>query len=174
MASGDILTKKGSRIIFAGSGFSGVSAVCTIQATMHNNGRLSARADFGAIGSTPRARYWRYYGEFQCQATPTINYLIRPYLAEWNYDVTPANPDGNVGSADAAFGTEAKLSNLTPLVPAIVDQAAASIKFTCKGVVEILTRYASLVVWNASNATLTNVEAENFMWFEPLYDNVEP
>ena len=168
MAVGDFLQRKGTTKVLKASGG---DAVWTPANVANGAGRLLARLDLGDISSsTSRATWYRWYAENQCQATPTVGNLIRYYLSLWNDDTTPDDSDGDVGASDAAFATENDLKNITHIGNVIVDAATADVVFAASGMVYLPVRYVSLVVWNASGASLTNDNAEHVFKLAPVYD----
>jgi hypothetical protein len=167
MAAGDILTLLGTKITFS----SGGDVTWTPANVANAAGRLSTRADLGSLASG-RAAWFRWYAENQCQATPTVGNLIRYYLAFWNNETGPDDPDGDVGATDAAFATENDLRNLRHIGNVVVDAATADVVFAASGLIYIPCRYVSLVGWNASGAALTNDNAEHKFTLDPVYEKV--
>lgn len=133
-------------------------------------GRLSDRADLGAL---PRSGWYRWYAETQLQATPTVGAVLRVYLSHWDNDTGPADQDGDVGAADAAFATENDLRNLKHIGNVIVDAATASVVFAASGLVYIPVRYVSLVWWNQTGAALTATAADHFFALTPVPDEIQ-
>ena len=128
-------------------------------------GRQSALHDQGADG-TARPAYWRYRFYTQCQATPAVGKAIDLRLK--TSDGT--HLDNDDGAGDAAISSINKLLNLWPLVPAIVDEAAANIEYVSHGSVLILPRYFGVAFWNPTgNATITTDVAETKAVFTPYY-----
>jgi hypothetical protein len=166
--AGDILTKKGTKLTWKESGG---DAVWTFKNIANGAGRTAARLDLGALTSG-RAAWFDWYAESKCQATPTLGALIRYYLALWHDDTTPGDPDGGLGSADAAFATEDKLRNLLFIGSAQADAATASVVFTGAGRIYLPVRYVSLVGWNATGAALTNTAGDHKFTLDPVYENV--
>ena len=143
---------------------SGGDVVFTPKNIANGAGRISARADLGAWSKN---RLYRWYGETQCQATPTVGRSVDIYFAGWDED-TPASPIGDVGSSDAAFSTENDLINLNFLGQIFVDAAAADVKFVRSGLILIPYQYASVVWWDATGASLTNDDAEHIFRLTPF------
>ncbi len=168
MATGDILTYKGTKKTWKESGG---DALWTPKNISNGAGRLATRLDLGSMASG-RAAWFSWYAENQCQATPTLGAVIRYYIVAWNDDATPGDADGAVGATDAAFATEAKLRNLRFVGNVIVDAAAADTVFSKSGMIYLPFRYVSLVCWNASGATLTNDAAEHKFTLDPVYENI--
>lgn len=130
-------------------------------------GRLGAVGDLGAF---PRAAWYRWYAETQCQATPTALRYVDLYLAWWNDPTGPAEPDGGVGASDAAFATANDLRNLKWLGNIVVDAAAGNTVFQASGLVYLPVRHVSPVWWNATGAALTADDAEHVFKLTPVYD----
>lgn len=133
-------------------------------------GRIGARGDLGAY---PRSSLYRYFAATKCQATPTQYNLIKLFLAFWDDESTPGDPDGASGSTDAAWSTETDALNLTPLRPIICDAASSSKVFTSSGLIRIRTRYVSPWWWNASGAALTNTAGDHFFRLTPYYPEAQ-
>lgn len=133
-------------------------------------GRLSARADLW--GTTKGALRYRVYAEFKPGATPTVGNTIAVYVVRWNDDSTPGQPDGQAGATDAAISSIDALRNFL-YVGSLEIQAASSSIVSGSWIVEIPTRYASVAVWNASGATLTNVDADHLIKLTPLPDEIQ-
>lgn len=149
---------------------SGGSAVLTCTSVANAAGRLGARLDLGAA---PRPMTYKWYAEFQCQATPTVGNLIRLYLAEWDDESGPSDPDGDVGASDAGFATENDLRNLNQIGSVIVDAASANVVFSRSGLIQITKRYVSPVVWNASGAALTATASHHYIMLTPVFDQIQ-
>jgi len=143
---------------------SGGDVTFTPKNIANSAGRISARADLGAWS---KSRLYRWYGETQCQATPTVGRSVDIYFAGWDED-TPASAIGDVGSTDAAFSTENDLLDLSFLGQIFVDAATASVKFVRGGLILIPYRYVSIVWWNATGASLTNVDADHIFRLTPF------
>ena len=131
----------GTAVVFADAGG---DVVITLKNLEHGVGRLSAQWDRGE-GAQP-ARY-RVRCAFPLQATHTavVGEAIHVYMA--TSDGTDV--DGDVGVADAALTTE-KRRNLAFIGSVIVDVVAGDAELTATFTVDILERYVSFGVWNAT------------------------
>jgi hypothetical protein len=138
----------------------------------NNAGRQSAMYDLG-VG--PRAlRYaFRFYTQFQ--ATPTLGAALRVYMktAGPEDSATPAHPDNDDGTGDAAVSAIDKLNNLHHIGSVIVDEAAANVEMVVSGIIEIPNRHVGFVFWNASGATVTTDVAETKLELVPLPDEIQ-
>lgn len=137
-----------------------------VDALANAAGRQGALHDLGT-SSRPQMFAWRAW--VQCQAAPTVGYVIRVYLKTSD----GAHPDNDDGAGDAAVSAEDKLRNLRLLGSIVVDEAAANIEFVASGSVAIMHRYAAPVFWNASGATLTTDEAEHGFSLTPVPDEIQ-
>lgn len=134
----------------------------------NNAGRISAQAD---LGSAARSRLYRWRAKSKCQATPTLGALIRIYLVCAD-DTTDL--DGNAGTADAAFATEALLKNHQYIGNIIIDVAGTGDqKASSMGTIEIASRYVSVVFWNASGATLDATGSNHQFTLVPVPDEIQ-
>lgn len=169
MTTNAVYDKIGSPIVFKASGG---NVTFTPKNIANGAGRISARADLGAF---PRPTRYRWYAENQCQATtPVVGYLIRYYLVFWDDDTTPGRGWGDTGTTDAAFNTENDLRNIRYIGSLVVDTAAADVIFSGGGEdIYIPYRYVSVVVWNASGASLTNDDTEHQFILTPVYTDVQ-
>ena len=123
---------------------SGGDVVLTFKNLGFGAGRVSARVDRGA-GSMPGLYRWR--AVVQWEDNPVAGEAARFHLI--TSDGTLA--DGVAGTADAAI-TAGQLTN-TDLIGLVLAQAAAgSVNNVASGTFEILDRYFSIAVWNASAA----------------------
>lgn len=149
---------------------SGGDVTFTPKNVANGAGRMSARGDLW--GTTKGSRCYRLYAELKPGATPTIGNTIDIYVVRWNDDSTPGQPDGQAGSTDAAISSTDSLRNLL-YVGSLQIQAASSSVVSASWVVEISTRYASVAVWNASGAALTNVDADHLIKLTPIPDEIQ-
>jgi hypothetical protein len=119
------------------------AATWTLSALGAGVGRISARYDRGA-GAHAQDYKWRCW----CQLTGTnvIGETVEWYLS--SSDGT--NPDGQIGTADAALVT-GKRNNLIALGVLVVDQVTTNTTMTVSGTVRVPDRYVSLGVWDASS-----------------------
>lgn len=168
MALGEILLRSGTPKTFQASGGDAVWTPAGLASTPA--GRLTARLDLGA---EPRPLWWEVFCKIQCQATPTLNALFRLYLFWWNNNTGPADPDGGlIGASDAAFATEAHLSE-KHILNVRVHTAAANTEFSASNLIAIPKRHISIVGWNATGAALTTTDAHHLIRLTPVYDKVE-
>lgn len=131
-------------------------------------GRQSAFLDLG-VGTTARPRrfMWRFWT--QLQATPTVGNVIYVYLKTSD----GSHPDNDDGTGDAAVSAEDKLKNLDLIGILVVDEAAADVEMVAHGEIEINERYAGVVLWNASGATITNDAAETKLSLTEVPDQIQ-
>lgn len=136
---------------------SGGDGVLTFTSVANAAGWLGDRVDLGAIlaASFARATWFRWDAKSKFQATGlVVGNTLDHYLSRWNDDVTPGDPDGNVGASSAAFSAGLNgLKNLKYIGSSIVDSTAGATTFTGSGFVCIPFRYVSPIWWNATGAT---------------------
>lgn len=153
---------------------SGGDAVITFTSVANGAGRLGGQLDLGDLlvaNTAARATFYRWYVKTKCQATGlAIGNTLDLYFAHWNNDASGAasDPDGGVGSADAAFATAALLNNLTPAGSIIVDSTAGSTVLAKSGFIWLPYRYVSPVLWNASGATASATATDTEIWLTPV------
>ncbi len=147
---------------------SGGTAVFSPASVANAAGRISDQAD---LGSGARSRLYRWSAKTKCQATPTLNALIRVYLVCAD-DTTDL--DGGAGTTDAAFATEALLKNLQYIGNIIIDAAGTgAMKASSMNAIEITSRYVSVVWWNASGATLDATGSNHQFTLTPVADEIQ-
>lgn len=168
MATNLIKQQVGTAITFLSTGG---TAVISFGGIATGAGRQSGRADFGAW---PKAGWWRWYGETQMQATPTVGKAVSLFLAPWDNDTGPADPWGDLtGTVDAAFATKNDLLNLLKVGDIVCDAATANVKFIKGGRIFIPTRYATLVMWNDMGATSHATSSNSLVRFMPMMPDVQ-
>ena len=123
-------------------------ATWTLAALPNNQGRISNRFD---RGTTAHAALYKWRCTFQATAAVAVGTTVEIYAS--TSDGT--DPDGQVGTADAALATD-KRQNLLLLGVLIADQTAANIDMTTSGIVFIPDRFISLGVWNALGVAFRN------------------
>ncbi len=120
-------------------------------------GHQGARHDlYGALGAASDRYEWRL--AFQLTGTPTVGDNVRVYLATW--DEGGGRGDNDDGTGDIAVSAEDKLRNLHWIGNVQVDEAVV-VETVGSGIVTIISRYVSPVVWNeaiAWSATATVFE----------------
>lgn len=129
-------------------------------------GRISAQWDRGS-GSVPGRYYWRAHTKFQ--AGLTVGNALEIYFA--TSDGTDV--DGNQGTSDAAFSAADKRRNLHYVGSVVADSTSSGEVQIGSGVVEIYTRYVSVVWWNASGQTLTNTDGDHTFTLTPVPDEIQ-
>lgn len=144
------------------------SAVFTPTSVANNAGRISAQYDLGAA---PKSRLYRWRAKTACQATPTVGNIIRIYLVCAD-DATDL--DGNAGVSDAAYNTENLTRNLQWIGNFNIDVAGTGAqKASSLGAIEIVSRYVSVVWWNASGATLSATAGDHQFVLIPVPDEIQ-
>lgn len=143
----------------------GADYAFSVEALANAAGRVSAQIDLGAA---PRPHLYQWSCEVQFQATPT-QYASLDLYAAFAPDGDSTQIDGDVGATDAALGDVDMRHNLTYIGSVVSENAAASEKCVASGVVEIKTRYVSIVAYNGSGATV-NATDSNFRFdLQPKY-----
>jgi hypothetical protein len=141
------------------------SAVITLANLAAATGRISARYDRGA-GSIATRYLCR--ARFEKGVAGVVGEVIPVYIA--TSDGT--NPDGNVGTADAAL-TTAQANNLIHVVSVYVEVTTTNTPFIRSAVVEIPTRYFSVGVINSATGLLRNNANSNTISFTPIPDELQ-
>lgn len=136
----------------------------SMEGVTNGNGRVSAQIDLGA---TPRPGIYAWACEVQFQATPTQGKGLELYLATAP-DHANTRIAGDVGTTDAALGDVDMRRNLRPLGYVVSENAAASEKCNASGVVEITTRYVSIVGYNDSGATINATDSNFYFSLTPV------
>jgi hypothetical protein len=136
---------------------SGGDALFTPTSLANGAGHQGARLDlFGALGAKAGRYEWRL--AFQLTGTPTVGDEVRVYLATW--DEGGGRGDNDDGTGDIAVSAEPKLNNLHQIGTVLVTEAAI-VEEVGSGIVDVVSRYVSPVVWNeaiAWSATATVFE----------------
>lgn len=125
--------------------------------------RVGAQGD---LGVAPRASRYGWQLVIDGFATaPVVGEAVYAYLA-FSFDGTDI--DGDVGASDAA-GSTVQLPNLLPLGAAVVQTTTATNELMVSGIVDIVARYVSPVVHNATaDALLGTSDAHTFkLWPMP-------
>jgi hypothetical protein len=122
------------------------NAQITLSALATLTGRISARFDRGAGA---HSGYYTWRCTMSLTGTNIVDAVIELYIA--TSDGT--NPDGQVGTADAALPA-AKRKNLRPIGVLVVDQVTTNTNMTGSGVFFVPEQYFSLGVFNATTLPL--------------------
>lgn len=170
MATSDLLYTVGTPKKWKSSGG---DAALTFTSVVTAAGRLGGRLDLGdLLKASPAARagWYRWFVTTKMQASGlAIGNTIDLYWAGWNDDTsTGANPDANVGSADAAYNTAALLNDLKLAGSVIVDSTAGATILAKSGLVFLPYRYVSPVLWNGSGATASATATDTEVWLTPF------
>lgn len=171
MATSNIYDVVGTRKVWKSSGGDGV---ITFTSVTDAAGRLGDRVDLGDLlvaNTAARATLFRWYVTCKMQASGLVlNKKIDLYFARWNDDSSgaAAQPDGNVGSADAAFATAALLVNLMLAGSVLVDSTAGATVLAASGLIYLPHRYVSPVLWNGSGATASATATDTQIWLTPV------
>jgi hypothetical protein len=135
-------------------------AAITLSALANNAGRISARLD---RGTGAHAAWYKWRCSFQATAVIVAGTTVEVYISTSD----AANPDGEIGTADAALTTE-KRRNLMQIGIVQADQTAANIPMTASGLVYIPDRYFSLGVWNALGQAFRTDTSVHHCTFTPM------
>lgn len=131
----------GTPIVFTDTGG---DVVFDVTGLANGVGRISARKDLGAV----RDRAAELRCTFQGDSAMVAGAAVEIYLA-WS-DGT--NPDGELGTADAALVTDKRL-NLDRAMTLFVDQTATDTNMTASTEITLQSRYVQTGMWNASGVT---------------------
>lgn len=169
MATNAVYGKSGTAITFKATGG---DVTFTPNSIANGAGRVSAQLDLGVLGTARPERY-SWIAQTQCQATPTVNSLVRMYFSF--FDSAGTDAEGGTGTADAAFSTENNLLNCHYFGNIVVRAAAANTKFTKAGELWLPAgvRYVSLIWWNATGASLTTDSTEHYFTMTPLFPDIQ-
>lgn len=135
-------------------------AQITLSALATVTGRISARYDRGAGA---HSGYYSWRCTMTLTGTNVVDAVIELYIA--TSDGT--NPDGQIGSSDAAL-TTSKRKNLKPIGVLIVDQTTTNTAMTGSGVFFVPERYFSLGVWNATTLPLQTSTSAHTCLITPI------
>jgi hypothetical protein len=151
---------------------SGGDATFTPKNVATGAGRVSAQFDRGAGAKAMRYR-WEAAFKTGSNITPgTSGVPVELYVATAH--ISASIIDSSLGASDAALTARNSLLLAQPigvLIP--TGTAAGTGPFVGSGVVEILARYISVAMWNASGQTLTNVNGDNYIKLVPMPDQVQ-
>lgn len=164
--SNDILQKDGTAFTFKSTGG---SALWTPTSLANGAGRLSTQLDLGA---SPRAYKFQWRLVLKFVATPSVGFLVRPYLLEAGSAATTYQ-DGIIGLTDAAIATEAISMYAGKLLGPCGIQTAGTAFQVWSGRCKIQSRYVSLMLWNASGAALSATATDHEFRLEPVNDQVQ-
>lgn len=142
------------------NGEAGADFAWSMEGVTNGAMRTSAQID---LGVSPRPVLYRWHCEVQWQATPTQYATLELFLAEAP-DNDSTQIDGDVGASDAAVSDIDTRFNLRRFGSVVSENAAASEKCVASGIIEIPSRYCSIVGYNAAGATI-NATDSNFIFF---------
>lgn len=145
---------------------SGGDVTFTPQNVSSGAGRISAQWDRGA-GSKPTVYVWR--AVTKAAAALAVGVALEIYFA--TSDGTSV--DGNQGTADAAFTSSDKRRNVKYVGAVISDSTSNGEVQVASGLVEIRSRYVSVVWWNALGQALTNTAGDHTFSLTPVPDEVQ-
>jgi hypothetical protein len=144
---------------------SGGTVTFTPQNMSHTAGRISAQWDRGA-GSLPALFEWR--AKTKVSSAAAIGTRLEIYLVTSDGTII----DGNLGTSDAAFADGNKRANLRTLGSIPCDSTTDTVQMS-SGIVEIRSRYISVVWWNQFGQVLTNVAGDHEFILTPVPDEIQ-
>lgn len=145
---------------FADSAQSPTGGQLTLSALASGTGRISAR--YGPT-NTAHSGYYSWRCTMTLTGTNVVDAVIELYIA--TSDGT--NPDGQIGSSDAAL-TTSKRKNLKPIGVLVVDQTTTNTAMTGSGVFFVPDLYFSLGVWNATTLPLQTSTSAHTCLITPI------
>ena len=145
---------------------SGGDVVFTPASVANGAGRISAQWDRGS-GSKPARYVWRVHTK--AAAALAVGVALEIYFA--TSDGTDV--DGNQGTSDAAFSAADKRRNLQFVGTVVADSTTNGEVQISSGVVEIYTRYVSVVWWNALGQSLTGTNGDHTFTLTPVPDEIQ-
>lgn len=127
---------------------SGGTLAMTLANLAFGAGRQGATLDLGAI-TTARSPWWAYELNVQFESAPIVDEVVRLWIKR---SVDNTVWDNDDGTGDIALSALAKTKNCLPLLPAIVDEAAANIVIVSRGQFYLPgnIRYIAPIIYNAS------------------------
>ena len=158
-----VYIKRETAIVFNGE--VGADAALSAEGLANNAGRVSARYDLGS-GSTTDKYEWRCFASWQ--ATPTKGGALELRLAQ--SDGTEV--DGDVGTTDAALGSEDQLVNLQ-YVGSVRVETANTTKMVASGTCIITSRYVSVVPFNRGGSALNATDSNFKFILTPIPDEIQ-
>lgn len=151
---------RGTSLLFADAAQT-EDVLFTLSALAANSGRVSARYDQGA-GAKPGQWEWRLH--LQLTGTNLPGATIEVYC----FTSDGLNPDGEIGTADAAFATD-KRNNGKLVGTLVVDQATTNVTMTKSDTFLVPTRYFSMGLWNATTLPLRTDTAAHGLRMTPVW-----
>lgn len=150
-----------SAITFAPSG--GTEPI-TLTSLANGAGRVSDQLDRGS-GSKPGL--YTIQIKTKAAAALAVGVQLRVYLIESSVS---ADVPGNLGVSDAAVSSEDKLRNLgAPVVSINADSTSnGEVQISNAVPVMILSRYVSVVAWNALGQALTGTGSDHVITLVPV------
>lgn len=150
----------------------GGDATFTPKNVANGAGRVSAQFDRGA-----GAKAMRYRVEAAVKTAANITPGTAGVQAEvWIATAHSGSSliDSDLGASDAGLSTRNQLLNAF-LVGTIVPTgtAAGAGPFHRSWAIEILARYVSVALWNATGQTFTNVDGDNYVKLVPMPDQIQ-
>jgi hypothetical protein len=172
MAAGDILFRRGSRIILRDTAGGADVYQWAVKNTAAGAGRVSPVIDLGA-DAKPGLYKIRLRNKFA--VAPTAKLGVEWFLAEWHSD-TPGDPDAELPAVDTGYAAGAaglqKIDHLT-FLRAIGAETAAVGPFSGSVTVFIVQRHISLMLINRTNQGLADEDDVNMAIFTPAYAQVQ-
>lgn len=144
---------------------SGGSAVITLNNLAAATGRVSARYDRGAGSIATR---YMLRAVFDKGVAGVVGQIINTYI----FTSDGTNPDGTVGTADAALTANQALNAFFTL-PVVVNTTSTSVKITQSAIVEIPTRYFSVGVMNSTTGLLRAAANVCTISLTPIPDEIQ-
>lgn len=163
--SNDILQKDGTAFTFKSTGG---SALWTPTSLANGAGRISDQLDLGA---SPRAAKFRWVLRAKL-ASPTVGLMLRPYLIEAS-TAAITYQDGILGVSDAAIASEVITQYSGKLLGPCPIQTNGTAFQVWSGKCKILSRYVSLMLWNASGVAFSATATDHEFRLEPVNDQVQ-
>ena len=145
---------------------SGGDVVFTNTSVANAAGRISAQWDRGS-GAKPARYVWRAHTK--AGAALAVGNALEIYFA--TSDGTDV--DGNQGTSDAAFSAADKRRNLQFVGLVVADSTSNGEVQIASGVVEIYTRYVSVVWWNGLGQTLSSTAGDHTFTLTPVPDEIQ-
>ena len=150
---------------------SGGDEAITLVSLASGAGRNGAIRDWGAA---PRASRYHLKMFWQVAVATNLNTPIMVYLREAGFAASIAKPTNDDGTGDVALSAEAKLRNLTLLIPTTIDQDDdTSAVFSFEMIFETPARHFGPVVFNNQFSAFSSTAANNGIDITPIPDEIQ-
>lgn len=157
----------GAPILFSDNG----DVQMTLAGLGNGAGRVSNLYDLGAW---PGVRTFRWDATVKLAAAASaLGASFEWYLAKWNSDGGPGDPDGDVGVADSAMPAISSSvdwrKNLQSIGACFIDKTASGSLLRASGFIFIPARYISIAAYNGLGVSISATPNDNWFRLTPVY-----